>query len=81
MLGSDWGELGGGKSLAAWEPAAVVQESGSVASAILFCVFSFSVLLLLLFPLFAVLLNCPYSNSPVFACFFPFSSAPWRGEV
>jgi len=44
------------------------------------CGFSLSVSLLLLFPLFAVLLNCPYPDPPVSACFFPFSSAPWRGE-
>ena len=44
------------------------------------CVFSLSVLLLLLFPLFAVLLNCPYPDPPFSACFFPFSSAPRRGE-
>jgi len=44
------------------------------------CVFPLSVLLLFLFPLFAVLLNCPYPDPPVSACFFPFSSAPWRGE-
>jgi len=44
----------------------------------LFCsVFSFSVLLLFLFPLFAVLLNCPYPDPPFSACLFPFSSAPW----
>ena len=44
------------------------------------CVFSLSVSLLFLFPLFAVLLNCPYPDPPVSACFFPFSSAPRRGE-
>jgi len=44
------------------------------------CVFSFSVSLLFLFSLFAVLLNCPYPDPPVSACFFPFSSAPRRGE-
>jgi len=44
------------------------------------CVFSLSVSLLLLFPLFAVLLNCPYPDPPVSACFFAFSSAPRRGE-
>ena len=44
------------------------------------CVFSLSVSLLLLFPLFAVLLNCPYPDPPVSACFFPFSSPPWWGE-
>jgi len=43
----------------------------------LFCrVFSFSVSLFFLFPLFAVLLNCPYPDPPVSAFFFPFSSAP-----
>jgi len=47
----------------------------------LFCrVFSFSVSLLFLFPLFAVLLNCPYPDPPVSACSFPFSSAPRWGE-
>ena len=56
--------------------AGAVRESGSV-----FCrVFSLSVLLLFLFPLFAVLLNYPYLNPPVSACFFPFSSTPRRGE-
>jgi len=49
-------------------------------SAGLFCIFPFSVSLLFLFPLFAVLLNCPYSDPLVSACFFPFSSAAWRGE-
>jgi len=44
------------------------------------CVFSLSVSLLLLFPLFAVLLNCPYPDPPVSACFFPFSSTPRQGE-
>ena len=34
------------------------------------CVFSLSVSLLFLFPLFAVLLNCPYPDPPVSACFF-----------
>ena len=43
-------------------------------------VFSLSVSLLFLFPLVAVLLNCPYPDPPVSACFFPFSSAPRRGE-
>jgi len=44
------------------------------------CVLSLSVSLLLLFLLFAILLNCPYPNPPVSASFFPFSSAPQRGE-
>ena len=54
--------------------AGTVQESGSV-----FCrVFSLFVSLLLLFPLFAVLLNCPYPDPPVF-CLFSFHSPPHRG--
>jgi len=44
------------------------------------CVFSSSVLLLFLFPLCAVLLNCPYPDPPVSACFFPFSYAHQQGE-
>jgi len=44
------------------------------------CVFSLSVSLLFLFPLFAVLLNCPYPNPPVSDSFFPVSSASRRGE-
>jgi len=81
MLGSGGGELGGGNSFAAREcVAAVVGESGSVGRAVCVVLFSSSVLLLFLFPLFAVLLNCPYTDPPVSACFFPFSSAPRRGE-
>jgi len=77
------GGLGGGNSLVAQErAAAAVVESGFVARSgfVLFSVFPFSVSLLLLFPVFAVLLNCPYPNPPVSAAFFPFSSAAWRGE-
>jgi len=55
-------------------------ESDSLRSAVLFSVFSLSVSLLLLFLWFAVLLNCPCADPPVSACFFPFSSAPQRGE-
>jgi len=47
---------------------------------VLCCVFSLSVSLLFLLPLFAVLLKCPYPDPPVSACFFPFSSAPRQGE-
>ena len=52
------------------------------------CVFSLSVLLLLLlFPLFAVLLNCPYPDPPVFCLFLSIllstpvggGAAAWRG--
>jgi len=35
---------------------------------------------LFLFPLFAVLFNCPYPDPTVSACFLPFSSAPRQGE-
>jgi len=81
MLGSGWGEAGRQEGVAAREHAAVAGgESGSLRSAVLFCVFSLSVSLLLLFPSFAVLLNCPYPDPPVSACFFPFSSAPQWGE-
>ena len=81
MWGSGGGELGDGNSLAAREHVvAAGGESCSLYSAVLFCVYSLSVSLLLLFPLFAVLLNCPYPDPPVSASFFPFSSAPQRGE-
>ena len=51
-------------------------ESCSLHSAVLFCAFSLSVSLVLLLPWFAVLLNCPYPDPLIFACFFPFSSTP-----
>jgi len=82
MLDSGGGEMGGRNSLAAWERAVVRKRAALfcvLCSAVLFCVFPLSVLLLFLFPLFAVLLNCPYPDPPVSACFFPFSSAPGRG--
>jgi len=75
MLGSSGEERGSGNSLVARECARwsgpAEQLSGLWS---LCCVFSLSVSLLLLFPLFTVLLNCPYPDPPVFACFFPFSS-------
>ena len=78
MLGSGGGELGSGNSLAAREcAAAVVGESGSLCCAVCFV---HSPYLYRWFPLFAVLLNRPYPEPPVSACFFPFSSSPWRGE-
>jgi len=85
MLGSGGGELGGGNSIAAREGTAAVRSERAVmfcglCSAGLYCVFPFSVSLLFLFPLFAVLLNCPYPKRPVSACFFPFSCAHWREE-
>ena len=70
MLGSGWGELGGGNSVAARKCAAAAGgESSSLHSAGLCCVFSLSVSLLLLFPLFAVLLNCPYPDPLVSVSF------------
>jgi len=82
MPDSGWrGELGRGKSVAARErEVAAGGESGSLCSALLYFAFSLSVSLLLLFSLFAVLLNGPYPNPAVSACFFPFSSASQRGE-
>jgi len=81
MLGSGGGELGGGNSLMARErehrSSLGEQLRGSCG---LCCVFSSSVSLLFLFPLFAVLLNCPYPDPLVSACLFPSSSAPRRGE-
>jgi len=84
MLGSDGGRRRSGNSLAARERVAPVLSKRVVlfcglCSAGLFCVFPFSVSLLL-FTLFAVLLNCPYPDPSVSACSFPFSSAPWWGE-
>jgi len=82
MLGSGWGDVGGGNSLAARERvAAAVGDSGSLHSAVLFSVFPLSVSLLLLFPLFAVLLNCPYPDPPVFCLFSPILSRGRGGRV
>jgi len=77
MLGS---RGGGARWELTLEGTAEVVERGSVVRSVLFCVFPLSVSLLFLFPLFAVLLNCPYPDPPVSACFFPFSSAPRQGE-
>ena len=80
MLGSGGGELGG-RELTLGSGARVGSRGGRLCGLCsLCCVFSFSVLLLFLFPLFAVLLNCPYPNPPVSASFFPFSPASRRGE-
>jgi len=65
------GGAGQREGATARECAAAGGESGSVRSALLCCVFSLSVSLLLLFPLFAVLLNCPYPDPPGF--FLPVS--------
>ena len=70
MVGSGGGERGGRNSLTARERAAAVVEGGSVGCAVCVVFFSLSVLLLFLFPLFAVLLNCPYPNRPTSCCLF-----------
>jgi len=81
MLGSGEGEQGGGNTLAAWEEGHRSRPGEQLSGLCgLCCVFSLSLSLLLLFPLFAVLYNCPYPDPPVSACFFPFSSAPQRGK-
>jgi len=70
MLGSGGGELGGGNSLTARERgqrSSLGEQLSGLGS--MCCVFSLSVSLLLLLPLFAVLLNCPYPDPPVSACF------------
>jgi len=71
MLGSGGGgaarrELARGSRACGAGP---VRENGSVGSCGLFCVFPLSVSLLLLFPLFVALLNCPYPDPPVFCLF------------
>jgi len=70
MLGSGggaaWRELTHGSEACGAGP---VWENASVGLCGLFCVFPFSVSLLLLFPLFTVLLNCPYPDPPVFCLF------------
>ena len=83
--GFRWGRWRSGDSLAAREGAAPVLSGRAglfcrLCSAGLFCLFPFSVSLLFLFPLFAVMLNCRYPDPPVSACFFPFSSAPRQGD-
>jgi len=70
ILGSGWGAAGRQEgSHGSGAHAAGGGESGSVHFRCLFCIFSLSLLLLLLFASFAVLLNCPYSDPPVFFLF------------
>ena len=80
---SCWAPVGGSGAagISSWLGSARRQSGRErLCSAGLCSVFPLSVSLLLLFPLFAVLLNCPYPDPPVSACFFPFSSAPRLGE-
>jgi len=70
--GAGRGELARGSGV---HRGGAVRESGSVLRVCFVYSPFFSVSLLLLFPLFAVLLNCPYPNPPVSAC-FSFHSPP-----
>ena len=77
MLGSGWGELGSRNSLPARE------HRGWWKFCVLLFWFVYSPYLYRCHYCalcFAVLLNCPYPDPPVSACFFPFSSVPQRGE-
>ena len=70
MLGSGWGELGGRKSPVAREcVAAVGGESFFLPSAILFCVFSLAVSLLLLFSFVCSSVKLPLSLPTSFCLF------------
>ena len=71
----------GGKALAAWGGATSVlfRESGCLYGSLL-CFLLICIVVVPVFPLFAVLLNCPYPDPPVSASFFSFSSARRRGE-
>jgi len=80
MLGSDGGGGGAGTRSRLGRSQRWCGPRERFCSAGLFCIFPLSVSLLFLFPLFAVLLNCPYPDPPVSACLFPFSSAPRQGE-
>jgi len=77
---SCWVLVGRGSGVAETQSWLRSGKSGSVRSCCLCRLFSLSILLLFLFPLFAVLLNCPHPDPLVSACFFPFSSPPQRGE-
>ena len=75
-LGSGAGELTRSSGRLGAGP---VRESSCLGRAVRCRVFSLSVPLLLLFPLFAVLLNCPYPHPPVSA-YFLFHSPPHAGR-
>jgi len=78
MLGSGGG--GGAAGTHSWLRSAQHQSCpGERVCCVSLChIFSLSVSLLFLFPLFAVLLNCPYPNPPVFLP-VSFHSPPHRG--
>jgi len=73
MLGSGWGELGGGKSVEAREHG----RQRAVREAFCILLFVLCVLLICIVAVtvpFAVLFNCPYPDPQIFAFFCPFSS-------
>jgi len=80
MLCSGWGELGGGKGVTARERAWWWVRAALCVLLFVLCILLIGIVVVPVFPFFAVLLNCPYPDPPVFGCFFPFSSAPRRGE-
>jgi len=76
---SCWVPVGGGSAAGTLLRLGSVRRRCGPREQVCFCrVFSLSVSLLLLFPLFAVLLNCPYPYPPFF-CLFSFHSPPHRG--
>jgi len=82
MLGSrerKLGRGGGGKQLRLGSMWGIGWWELLSAFRYLFYIFFLSVLLLLLFVSFTVLLNCPYFDPRVFAFFFPFSSPLLQG--
>jgi len=79
--GFRWGGAGRRELIRGWGARGTGGCGGRLSGSCGLCrVFSLSVSLLFLFPLFAVLLNYPYPDPPISACFFPFSSAPRWGE-
>ena len=78
---SCWVPVGGIHSRLGSAGAGPVQESGSLGRAVCCCVFSLSVSLLLLFPLFCCSVKLALSRPSGFLpVSFPFSSAPRWGE-
>ena len=71
MLDSGGGERGGGNSLAAREHAASVWSGRVSLSVVRFvlCFLLICIVVVPVFPLFAVLLNCPYPDPSVFCSF------------
>jgi len=79
-LGSGEGGGAAGTHSRLGSGAGPVRENGSVGRAVCVVFSPYLYRCCSCFPLFAVLLNCPYPDPPVSACFFPFFSPPQRGE-